>query len=198
MISGIILSSAVSSDDGKPVKLPGSVEAKFLRQILTIFRSARITENNIVIREGERDFINHFSDGGVKIIFSLQPESGVISSVRTGIVNVSGTDIHGVIVCPVNYPLITQKLIVELLQDFWRSQKNIIIPVCDGKRGYPVIFGVKMFDALKTAPPEEGVPDMIRSHQNETCEVITHENGAILKISSLEEYKKQTGVLRNA
>jgi molybdenum cofactor cytidylyltransferase len=195
MISGIILCTVASSNKGTRTRLPQLEEKTFLRHIMALFQSARITDVVIVVDEEVRKKRSDLSEIGSKIALSAPPKPGELSSICVGIDNISESDVHGVMICPVDHPLITQKLLVDLLQNFWHSKKKIIVPAYHGTYGYPVIFGMEFYDVLKTASPEDGVFDIIQKYKNEKHVVNTDENGAILTISSLEEYKKYSGVI---
>ncbi len=52
----------------------------------------------------------------------------VLSSLNIGIDAVRTADLHGVLYLPgLTTPLLSQSLIVDVLEGFWRSRKNIVI-----------------------------------------------------------------------
>lgn len=107
-----------------------------------------------------------------------------LSSLNVGIEAVRTADLHGVLICPVTTPLLSQSLIVDVLQGFWRSRKNIVVPVYNGKRGNPSLLAVALFDDLKRASSLE---DFLATHQDDCIEITTEEEGAVITISSVSE-----------
>ena len=198
MISGIILSTGASFHNGIAPALPKIEETTFLRHIVDVLRSARVIDIVIVINAEENETAKDLSWFDGKIAVNPSWKTGELSSIRAGLDNVSPDDLHGVMVCPIDHPLITQKLLVNLLQSFWKSKKIIIIPIYNGTRGHPIIYGTKLFEALRSAPQGDGVRGVIQNHQNEIHEAQTDEQGTILTISSMDEYEKYSGVLKNA
>lgn len=191
MISAIILSAGTSPIGGIPKSLPKAEVETFLHRILKVLHSARITDIVIVLHEDYEKICGHLSNNEGKIVFIKPPKSGETASIRAGIDNISKDDAHGVMICTIDRPLVTQKQLVKLLQAFWHSKKNIIIPSYNRTRGYPIIFGTKLYSILRA----ENVKAVIQNHQDEIHEVQSDENGTIITVSSLEEYQKYSGVL---
>ncbi len=198
MVSGVILCNGAFSHQESPPTLPKLEGKSFLRHIVDVLWSARVIDIVIVVGEDENQTVKDLTWFDGKITVNPLWKTGELSSIRAGLVKVSPDDLHGLMVCPIDYPLITQKLLVTLLQSFWKSKKEIIIPTFNGTRGHPIIFGMKLFEALRIAPQGEGVRGVIQNHQNEIHEVQTDEQSTILTISSLNEYEKYSGVLKNA
>ena len=102
-------------------------------------------------------------------------------------------DLHGVMFCPVDRPLISQALVVDLLQAFWKSKKKIILPKYNGHRGHPVIFSSELFEALRTASPDTGAREVVHNHSDEVYEMETAEQGVIMNIDTPEDYQRLLG-----
>ncbi|HMD13031.1 MAG TPA: NTP transferase domain-containing protein [Bacteroidota bacterium] len=117
-----------------------------------------------------------------KIFFNNRAHH-TLSSLNIGIEALRTADFHGVLICPVTTPLLSQSLIVDVLQGFWQSRRNIVIPVCYGKQGHPVLIATPLFDDLKRASSFE---DFLETHQDDRTEITTEE-GAFRTISSASE-----------
>jgi hypothetical protein len=74
-------------------------------------------------------------------------------------------DLHGLLCCPADGPKLSQHLIVDLLQGFWRSGKQIILP-SEGWR--PVIIGSRLMAELAGG---ESLEQFCRSHPSELYRV---------------------------
>ena len=107
-----------------------------------------------------------------------------LSSLNVGIDALRTADLHGVLICPVTTPLLSQSLIVDVLQGFWRSRKNMVVPVYNGKPGNPILIAAFLFDDLKRASSLE---DFLATHQDDRTEMTTEEEGAVRTISSVSE-----------
>jgi CTP:molybdopterin cytidylyltransferase MocA len=73
-------------------------------------------------------------------------------------------------------PELTQSLVVDILQGFWRSRKNLIIPVYAGQRGYPIIIGEPLYPKLEKVSSLESLAE---SCPDEVHEVMFPEAGLV-------------------
>jgi molybdenum cofactor cytidylyltransferase len=135
MISAVILAAGASQRMGKPKALLTVGEKTFLQYIVDVLHSARILDIAVVLgadAEGIKQSLDWF-DG--KIVLNADWQKGQLTSVISGIDALDTNDLHGAMLCPVDRPLISQSLLVDLLQAFWKSKKNIVVPSYNGKRG---------------------------------------------------------------
>ena len=154
MISGIILAAGASFRMGSPKALLKIKEKTFLRHMADVLYSARVTDIVIVLGSGADEIRGTLGWFTGKVTVNSSWEDGQITSLRSGLDEIASADIHGVIVCPVDRPLISQSLIVALMQGFWTSGKEIVVPVFNGVRGHPVIFARELFEELRAASSE--------------------------------------------
>jgi molybdenum cofactor cytidylyltransferase len=110
-------------------------------------------------------------------------EKGQLSSVRAGLRSLEKIQIDGMILCPVDHPLVSTRLVSDLVQRFYESKKAIVLPTYNGRRGHPVIFSKALFGELLAAPEEKGARAVVWAHAGEVLEVPTDEEGVILNIN---------------
>jgi molybdenum cofactor cytidylyltransferase len=195
MISGIVLAAGSSQRIGTPKALLKIGEKTFLQHIVEIVHSARIIDVVIVLgaeaEEIQKTII--WFDG--KVVINNDWQKGQLSSIIAGLNALDLTksepeEIHGAIICPVDHPLLTQSLLVDLLQGYWLSKKRIIIPTHRGKRGHPVIFDRELFDDIRNAPIDIGARAVVRNHEQEVHEVDVNDEGVLINIDLPDDYKK--------
>jgi len=61
-------------------------------------------------------------------------------------------------------PFADSKMINCLLGRFWKSEKDICVPVCQGKRGNPTIFSRVFYNQLLSIKGDIGAREIICSH----------------------------------
>ena len=195
MISGIVLAAGSSQRIGTPKALLKIGEKTFLQHIVETLHSARIIDVVIVLgaeaEEIQKTII--WFDG--KVVINNDWQKGQLSSIIAGLNALDLTksepeEIHGAIICPVDHPLLTQSLLVDLLQGYWLSKKRIIIPIHRGKRGHPIIFDRELFDDIRNAPIDIGARAVVRNHEQEVHEVDVNDEGVLINIDSPDDYKK--------
>ena len=59
-----------------------------------------------------------------------RPESAVFRADETG----------GIILCPVDHPMVSAELVARLIEEFDASGKSIVLPTYRGRRGHPRDF----------------------------------------------------------
>ena len=189
MISGIVLAAGASARMGEPKALLKIGEKTFLQHVIDVLHSACILDTVIVLGNDAVKIQNTLDWFQGKVIINDNWQQGQLSSIIAGMNMLNGTDLHGVMICPVDHPLISQGLLVDLLQTFWKSKKKIVLPVYDQKRGHPVIFSKELFDELKSAPMNVGARFVVRQHPNDVAELVTAEDGVVQNIDTPEDYE---------
>ena len=195
MISGIILAAGSSHRMGSPKSLLKIGENTFLQYIVEVLHSARILDIVIVLGAEAEKIQPSLSWFDGKIVVNNDWQKGQLASIITGINSLDMTttdpeEIHGAMICPVDHPLISQSILVNLLQEFWRRHKKIVVPTYKGTRGHPVIFAKELFDELRNAPIDVGARSVVRKHPEQVHEVALEEEGILINIDTQEDYKK--------
>lgn len=67
-------------------------------------------------------------------------------------------------------PWLTQATIVDLCRRFYAHPERICLPVCQGRRGNPVLFPQSLFAELKKLPPHGQGRVVIRNHPRSVLE----------------------------
>ena len=94
------------------------------------------------------------------------------------------------LLCLVDHPLITSRLIGSLIEQFDSSGKAIVIPTYKGKQGHPVIFRSTLYGDLLGAPLNLGARAVVWSHAADVLEVPTDEEGVVLNLNDPETLKR--------
>jgi molybdenum cofactor cytidylyltransferase len=95
----------------------------------------------------------------------------------------------GLMLCPVDHPIVSAELIAQLIREFDSTGKAIVLPAYRGRRGHPVIFRASLYDELLAASPEVGARQVVWAHQADVVEVPTEEKGVVLNLNDPETLK---------
>lgn len=189
MIAALVLAAGASERMGEPKALLTIHGKTFLNHIITTLHSARILHQYIVLGANAERILPTLDRNSGTVVVNKHWEEGQLSSIVTGITALDRELYHGVMICPVDHPLISQSLLVDVLHGFWKSGKNIILPTYHGKRGHPVLFGKAMLDELCSAPNTEGAKAVIRKYPDEIFEVPVTDEGILLNIDTPSDYQ---------
>lgn len=89
--------------------------------------------------------------------------NGMGSSIKTAMAHLKpNTD--AVMIALADQPFITSDLINILIKYADATTKNIIAPICNGKRGHPVIFKKKYFQELLKLTGDKGGHFIVKKH----------------------------------
>jgi molybdenum cofactor cytidylyltransferase len=101
-----------------------------------------------------------------------------------GLPSVAGSSAQeGLLLCPVDHPLVSADLVSRLIAAFDASDKLIVLPTFNGRRGHPLIFRSSLYAELLAASPAVGARQVVWAHAAEILEVPTDEEGVVLNLN---------------
>jgi molybdenum cofactor cytidylyltransferase len=190
MLAAAILAAGESRRMGEPKALVSIQGLTFVEHLVAATRLPRVGITRIILGA-------HAAEIGTKLKFDpgmivVNPDwpRGQLSSIHAAIRSLPPHTTDGIILCPVDHPLVSSSLISELIALFDSSHKAIALPVYRGKRGHPVIFRATLYDELLAASPEVGARQVVWAHSQEIQEVPTEEEGVVLNLNDPESLKK--------
>jgi molybdenum cofactor cytidylyltransferase len=193
LLAAVILSAGASSRMGRPKALLPYREGTFLEHLMEVTRDPRIEMTRVVLGAGAETIRAVANLDPSVVILNSEWEKGQLSSIRAGLRSLDGVDLDGMILCPVDHPLVSALLVSELVTKFYELKKAIVLPTYKGRRGHPVIFSKQLFGELLSAPEETGARAVVWAHAGEVLEVPTDEEGVILNLNAPDMLKRATG-----
>ena len=192
MLAAVILSGGESSRMGSPKALvqlgPGG--QTFLEHLLKITRQLEIGWTRIVLGAHTAEISQALSLDPACIVVNPDWKQGQISSIQAAIRSLPAGQTDGVMLFLVDHPLISAALVAELIAQFKKSGRPIVVPTFHGKRGHPVIFAERLYGELLAVSPDQGAREVVWAHANEVLEVPTDEEGIILNLNSPEALRQ--------
>src|SRR5216683_2015375 len=175
---------------GRPKALLPYREGTFLTHLIEVTRHPRIGVTRVVLGAGA-EVIRAIAKLDPSIV-ALNPEweQGQLSSICAGLRSLEGIDIDGIVLCPVDHPLVSAHLVSELVERFYEVKKAIVLPTYKGHRGHPVIFSKALFSELLAAPADMGARAVVWAHAGDILEIPTDEEGVILNLNDPDMLKR--------
>lgn len=193
MLAALILSAGASSRMGRPKALLPYREGTFLEHLIEVTRHPRIGLTRVVLGAGAETIQTMAKLDPSIVVLNSDWEQGQLSSICAGIRSLGGIDTDGIVLCPVDHPLVSARLVSELVEKFYEEKKVIVLPTYEGRRGHPVIFSSALFGELLAAPAEMGARAVVWAHTADTLEVPTDEEGVVLNLNDPDMLKRATG-----
>ena len=192
MLAAVILSGGTSSRMGSPKALLPYQGRPFLEHLLEITARPEIGARKVVLGADADSIAKVIPLKAHEMVINSNWEKGQLSSIQAAVRKLpAGTD--GMMVCLIDHPLISSALVGELIAQFYKSKKPIVLPVYEGRRGHPVIFSASLYDELLRAPLETGARAVVWAHADEVNEVPTNEEGCVLNLNDPETLNRALG-----
>lgn len=193
MLAVAILAAGQSQRMGQPKALVPFQGLSFVEHLITATRHARVGVTRVVLGAGANEIRAKLPVDLVSIVVNSDWPKGQLSSIHAAIRSLPAGGSEGLMICPVDHPLISPHLVARLLGAFDASGKAVVLPKYHGRRGHPVIFRAALYDELLAAPMAVGARQVVWDHAAEVAEVDTEEKGVILNLNDPETLRKALG-----
>jgi molybdenum cofactor cytidylyltransferase len=120
-------------------------------------------------------------------------DAGQLSSVLAGLEAADRPGTSGLLVTPVDAPLVTSATVAALLAVFSSSGAPIVRAVYHGRHGHPVVFSRDLFDSLRRADPALGAKAVLRAHALAIVDVDVDDAGVIADVDTPDDYRALFG-----
>ncbi len=193
MVAAVVLSAGESSRMGRPKALLPLGDSFFLERIVTALRQTRVGKIIVVLGHNAQALQEKIRHLPVTMVVNPDYSRGQLSSLHVALHALEKEPVDGIVLHLVDHPFIDAKLVDLMIEAFETSQPSIVVPVCRGRRGHPVIFSRRLFGELLAAPLEEGAKTVVRAHAADTLEIDTDDEGITCDIDTPEEYRRFVG-----
>jgi molybdenum cofactor cytidylyltransferase len=196
MIAAAILAAGESRRMGSPKALLPYRGVTFLEYLISAVQHPRVGITSVVLGAGAERITESLGPAQSQVIVNSEWQLGQLSSIQAAVRHLRQQDtewqIEGLIVCPVDHPLISASLVSRLISHFDSSGKAVVLPTFEGRRGHPVIFRGNLFDELLQASPAVGARQVVWAHSQDLAEVSTDEEGIVLNLNDPEALRRAT------
>lgn len=175
---------------GSPKALLRIGKKTFLQHIIGILSNQNFKNIYVVLGAHMEEIKPSIERLPVNVIINEHWQDGQISSLIAGLDVIDENSSDGVLVWPVDHPLVTDSVVRKLIKAFDLNNDRIIIPTFRGKRGHPVIFPKHLFKHLRSASLDKGARVVVHQHADRITEIETDEEAVTINIDTPEDYKK--------
>ncbi len=190
MICGIILAAGEGKRMGK-VKLTLPLGDKQL--IEWVLQAAKLTPLDkyfLVVRPEDKEIIKTGKKWGAEIVLNSEYRSGMSSSIRKALHQISSNELVGFFVLLGDQPLINPSILYKMLLAFTPGKKEIVVPFYKDRQGNPVFFDGYWKDELMKLSGDMGGRVIIKAHPERIKRFKIPNESILLDIDREEDYEK--------
>lgn len=181
-LAAAILAGGESLRMGRPKALLPFRGTTFLEHLLEVTRHPRITSRIVVLGASGDEIAKHVPPT-VTIVRNENWQAGQLSSIQAAVRAARIREAAGLLIAPVDHPLISAALIARLVQAFDSGAAPVVLPVFRGRRGHPVMFRSAVYDELLEASAEVGARAVVWAHVDDLLEIETEEEGVVMNLN---------------
>jgi molybdenum cofactor cytidylyltransferase len=192
MIPGLILAAGASSRMGRPKALLacGGSGLTFVGSLIAALRGGGIVDTVVVGRRDDDALRAEVDRNGARFVENAHAEDGQLSSLLAGLNVVDRPGVRGVLVTPVDVPLVSRETVAVLIRAFDNSRAPIVRAVHRARHGHPVIFSCSVFDELRGADPAIGAKAVVHAHAADVLNVEVDEPAVLIDVDTPEDYAR--------
>jgi len=196
MIHAIVLGAGRSRRMGDGVQkllLPFGGDTVIGRVVGQVLRSP--IDRALVVVAADADRVREALAGlSPSFVTNPDPAGDMLSSVRCGL-RVLPEPCEAVLVALGDQPSITSDLIAQMVDAFRRSERGIVVPVYEGRRGHPLLFSGRFRQEVLARYDDVGLRGLLRAHPRDVLEFEAGDSSVLTDVDYPEDYRRELGRL---
>jgi len=187
MISAILLAAGQSKRMNGENKLTKEIQGISLIKLTVKNILASSINELIVVLGHQKEIIEKLIDKNekIKFIFNKDYESGMSSSIKTGLNNLSEKT-EAFFICLVIMPMVNSDIYNQLIQS--RNQKDIIVPTYKGQQGNPVLFDNSMKEKVLNISGDVGAKKILELNKDKILNLEIGDQGIARSFDTQDDF----------
>ncbi len=194
MICAIVLAAGRSRRMGVQKLLLPFGGKTVITHIVDQLLASDVNEVRVVVGHQRKRIIQELSGQSVSIVNNPDYKTGMLSSVRCGLRDLP-QQCQAVLVTLGDQPSITSKLINRMLQSFAATEKRILVPIYNGKRGHPTLFSKFYSDEILTNYDNVGLRGLLHAHPEDVLELTVSTSAVLSDMDCPEDYRRELALI---
>lgn len=190
MICAIVLAAGCSSRMGAQKLLLPFGKKTVISHIIDQVLSSRVEKVYVVVGHQAEQVTGELSGKPISIIHNPEYKSGMLSSVRAGLRDIP-QECRGVLTVLGDQPSLTTELIDQMIQSFSLTEKKIIVPLHNGKRGHPVLFSKTYREEILTNYDDVGLRGILQAHNEDVFEMNVSNHAVLSDMDNPSDYQRE-------
>ncbi len=187
MISAILLAAGESKRMNGENKLTKKINGVPLIKISVKNILESSVDELIIITGHKSDEITNTIDINkkIKFIFNKDYKSGMASSIKTGLNNLSEKT-KSFLICLGDMPMINKEIYNLLIKH--SKNKKIIVPTYKNKQGNPILFSVLMKSKIMNIDGDNGAKKILKKNKDKIFNLEINDQGILKNYNTLNNF----------
>lgn len=195
-VSCIVLAAGKSTRMGEQKLLLPYQKSTIINKVVATTLNSNSSQTLVVIGSHKNEIKKALKGLDIILVTNDQFEEGMLSSVQVGVSAVDASA-DGMIILLADQPMVSEKIINQLITSFQKTDKGLIIPTYNNKRGHPVLIHSKYKKSIPMLNSAIGLRELFLTNSHDILE-ITVETDEILKdIDTQDDYKREVIDMNN-
>ncbi len=186
-IWAIILAAGESKRMKEPKMLLPFHGKTMIEKTITNILNSEVFNTLVVLGSFGNEIHDAISHLPVSVCMNDKFEDGMLSSVQCGLRHIPGSA-GAVLIIPGDQPLIEPAVINSVIDAYRRSEKGIVMPVFEGRRGHPLLVDGKYVEEIKGYRKNESLRSLACRHEDDVLEVNVDTPSVLKDFDTREDY----------
>jgi len=190
MIWAVILAAGESRRMGTQKLLLPFGDATVIESVVLTALASRVDRVLVVLGADKDDVRKEIEPFGIDFVVNDNFAEGMLSSVQAGFAALP-PDAEAAVVMLGDQPFLPARVVDAVAEAFRRSGSGIVIPVHRGRRGHPILIGLKYRDAVLALDPADGLRRLIQAHAEDIFEAEVEDANILRDMDVPEDYANE-------
>ena len=144
----------------------------------------------VVVRDGTGEVATKLAPFPVQLVVNDELAGEMITSVRVGL-NTVPLESSALLIVLGDQPDISSAIVSQLIDAFGKSDKGIVVPLFEGRRGHPILICASHRDAVMTRYNDTGLRGLLADRPEDVAEVPVNHAGILQDMDTPEDYARE-------
>ena len=190
MIWAIVLAAGESRRMGTQKLLLPFGDATVIESVVLTALASRVDRVLVVLGADKDDVREELEPLGIDLVVNDNFAEGMLSSVQAGFAALPPAAEAAVVMLS-DQPFLPAGVVDAVVEAFRRSGKGIVVPAFQGRRGHPVLIGLKYHDEVLALDPTDGLRRLMRAHPDDIFEAAVEDANILRDMDVPEDYANE-------
>ena len=190
MIWAVILAAGESRRMGTQKLLLPFGDATVIESVVLTALASRV-DRVLAVLGADRDAVRQKLEPlGIDFVINENFVKGMLSSVQAGFAALP-PDAEAAVVMLGDQPFLPARVVDAVVEAFRRSGKGLVVPAFQGRRGHPVLIGLKYRDEVLALDPADGLRRLMQAHPEDIFKAEVEDANILRDMDVPEDYTNE-------